>query len=393
MSLMIDGKKYYYFDNAATTFPKTEEVYNAIDDANRNFGVNAGRGQYTLAAKANKIIKDTTIAMENLFHCTGNQTCVFTDSATTALNTIIQGIEVTENCNVYITPFEHNAVLRTLYAKQKEKSFEIKQLSFNKETCSYNLEKIKSDFATNKPSVIVMTHASNTFGFITPIKEIAEIAKDISSDTTVILDCAQTAGLLDIDFSTGLFDYAVFAGHKTLYGPFGIAGFICKKNSNLKTFIFGGTGIESKSKEMPREIPDRFGAGSHNISAFAGLNAALSSIKLDAFETNFSKEMETRVKLIEVLKGFSNIKIYGDNTKNAVGIVSCTFDGYSAEEIGSVLDRFNICVRTGLHCAPLGHDLMGTAPAGTVRFSISKFTTDEDLNALKEALEYIRENS
>ena len=393
MSLTIDGKKYYYFDNAATTFPKTEEVYKAIDDANRNFGVNAGRGQYTLAAKANKIIKDTTVAMEKLFHCTGNQTCVFTDSATIALNTIIQGIEIPENCNVYITPFEHNAVLRTLYAKQKEKSFEIKQLSFNKESCDYNLEKIKSDFSTNKPSVIVMTHASNTFGFITPIKEIAEIAKEISSDTTVILDCAQTAGLLDIDFSTGLFDYAVFAGHKTLYGPFGIAGFICKKNSNLKTFIFGGTGIESKNKEMPREIPDRFGAGSHNISAFAGLNAALSSIKMDAFETNFSKEMETRVKLIEVLKGFSNIKIYGDNTKSAVGIVSCTFDGYSAEEIGSVLDRFNICVRTGLHCAPLGHDLMGTAPAGTVRFSISKFTTDEDLNALKEALEYIRENS
>ena len=393
MSLMIDGKKYYYFDNAATTFPKTEEVYKAIDDANRNFGVNAGRGQYTLAAKANKIIKDTTVAMEKLFHCTGNQTCVFTDSATTALNTIIQGIELHENCNVYITPFEHNAVLRTLYAKQKEKSFEIKQLSFNKESCDYNLEKIKSDFSTNKPSVIVMTHASNTFGFITPIKEIAEIAKEISSDTTVILDCAQTAGLLDIDFSTGLFDYAVFAGHKTLYGPFGIAGFICKKNSNLKTFIFGGTGIESKNKEMPIEIPGKFGAGSHNISAFAGLNAALTSINSDEVETNFCKEMETRVKLIEVLKDFSNIKIYGDNTQNAVGIVSCTFDGYSAEEIGSVLDKFNICVRTGLHCAPLGHDLMGTAPAGTVRFSISKFTTDEDLNALKEALEYIRENS
>lgn len=144
---------------------------------------------------------------------------------------------------------------------------------------------------------------------------------------------------------------------------------------------------------MPIEIPDKFGAGSHNISAFAGLNAALTSINSDEVETNFCKEMETRVKLIEVLKDFSNIKIYGDNTKNAVGIVSCTFDGYSAEEIGSVLDKFNICVRTGLHCAPLGHDLMGTAPAGTVRFSISKFTTDEDLNALKEALEYIRENS
>lgn len=393
MSVMIDGKRYFYFDNAATTFPKAEEVYKAIDEANRTYGVNAGRGQYTLAAKANSIIKKTTEAVETLFHCTGNQACVFTDSATTALNTVLQGIKIPDNANVYITPFEHNAVLRTLYAKQKYSKFNIIQLYFDTEKSEYDVNKINLQFSDSKPFLLAMTHASNTFGFITPIKEIAENAKKYNPETTVVLDCAQTAGLIDIDFSSGLFDYAVFAGHKTLYGPFGIAGFVCKKNTELNTFIFGGTGIESKSKEMPTDVPERFGAGSHNISAFAGLNAALSSINMDAFETNFSKEMETRVKLIEVLKGFSNIKIYGVNTKNAVGIVSCTFDGYSAEEIGSVLDRFNICVRTGLHCAPLGHDLMGTAPAGTVRFSVSKYTDDDDLEALREALDYIKENS
>lgn len=393
MSLLIDEKKYYYFDNAATTFPKPDAVYKAIDEANRSYGVNAGRGQYTLAAKANSIIKQTTQEIETLFHCNGSQTCVFTDSATTALNTILQNINIPEKSNVYITPFEHNAVLRTIYAKQNKLELNINELAFDINLCEYDISKIKLQFTEKKPTLLIMTHASNSFGFITPINEIAELAKKINNECIVVLDCAQTAGLVDVNFGNNLFDFAVFAGHKTLYGPFGIAGFICYKNTDLKPFIYGGTGIESINKEMPKDVPDRFGAGSHNISAFAGLLTALFELKNDNLAAILSKEMKTRVQLIESLKKFSNIKVYGSSTQNAVGIVSCTFEGYTPDEIGSVLDRFNICVRTGLHCAPRGHKLMGTSPAGTVRFSIGKYTNDEDFEALEKALEYIKENS
>jgi len=242
---------------------------------------------------------------------------------------------------------------------------------------------------------LIMSHASNTFGFVAPIKEISRLAKKINPKCVVILDCSQTAGLLDIDFSENLYDYAVFAGHKTLYATFGVAGFVMRKSIPLKTFIFGGTGIESANPKMPSESPEKYEAGSHNIIAISSLNASLDEIEKYGREDLLIEEQKKRERLLQILQKFSNIKIIDSenpNKENRVGIISCTFDNYSPDEIGSILNDKEIAVRTGLHCAPNGHKLLGTFPSGTVRFSLGRFTSEEDFSGLERALEWIGEN-
>lgn len=393
MSILCGGKKYAYFDNAATTFPKPQCVYDAMDECARNGAFNAGRGQYTLASAAHSLIAETRSGMEKLFGCTADYSCVFTDSATSALNTIISGLKIEPNANVYITPFEHNAVLRPLYARKKETGFSLFELEFDTERCVFDTEKIAGAFKKNPPDVLIMTHASNAFGFVTPVEKIAARAKSENPLCAVAIDCAQTAGLFTIEMKCGLFDYAVFAGHKTLYGPFGIAGFLCRKDSPLPPFLLGGTGIDSNNPEMPEEIPLRFEAGSRNINAVSGLNAALKEIEKCGTENLRQKEETLRRTLISELERFPNIRIVGKSEQTECsGIVSAVFENYSPDEIGNVLDTFNICVRTGLSCAPSAHKKMGTFPAGTVRFSLGRFTSEEDFEMLRTALEYIREN-
>ena len=203
-------------------------------------------------------------------------------------------------------------------------------------------------------------------------------------------DMAQTAGLIDTDITRNNIDFAVFAGHKTLCGPFGVAGFVTNKGDLLNPLIYGGTGVDSANLDMPSEIPVRFEAGSHNIHAIAGLHAALIWIKETGIDRIRQQEYDTTKELLRILKSHYNISTVRcpDEEKN-IGVISCVFDGYSSDSIGQVLSNHGIAVRTGLHCAPESHRFLGTAPSGTVRFSISYFTNNHDLEALDDVLEYI----
>lgn len=205
---------------------------------------------------------------------------------------------------------------------------------------------------------------------------------------------AQTMGLLDFNIVSSKADYTVFAGHKTLYGPLGIGGYITNKGLSLPPFIYGGTGLDSQNLNMPEVMPTKYEAGSHNIQAISGLYASLLWIRKIGISNIRRKEKETTEKLLLILDNYTNIEIVrGNNEDNNIGVVSCLFDGYSSDSIGQVLSDNDIAVRTGLHCAPNAHKFMDTFPAGTVRFSISYFTTDKDLSALDDALEYIEINS
>ena len=209
-----------------------------------------------------------------------------------------------------------------------------------------------------------------------------------------VADCSQTAGLIDNNLLLNQCDFAIFAGHKTLYGPFGIGGVIAPLNCNLTPLIFGGTGVESANPEMPKDEPIRYEAGSPNIQAIAGLNAALNWISEETIEVLRKKEKANTNKLIEIISKFNNIKMIGGSCDvDRVGVISCVFDGYSSDSIGQVLSNFDIAVRTGLHCAPQAHKFMNTFPAGTVRFSVNAFTTDDNFLHLENALKYIEENS
>lgn len=377
-----------YFNNAATTFPKPEEVYSFIDKYYRESGVNSGRGQNN---SASKLTQDTRYLMLELFHCTAKKV-VFTPSATEAINIILQGLPVSDNYNIYVSPFEHNAVTRVLNYLQGLYKLNIITLSVNEKELTYDLEKIKYQFAENKPNIVIMSHASNVCGVVAPINDICTMSRQYGSIN--VIDMCQTAGLIDTDLSSNIYDFVVFAGHKTLYATFGIAGFICNGDIKLKPLIYGGTGIDSANPDVPDTIPERYEVGSQNIMAIAGLYAALNWIKKTGIDCIYAKEKENHYKLISVLSKYNNIKIITPSeATETVGVVSCIFNGYSSDNIGQILSEQGVEVRTGLHCAPSSHRFLGTYPAGTVRFSVSYFNTDDDFAKLRQALDYIDENS
>ena len=376
-----------YFNNAATTFPKPEEVYSFVDKFYRESGVNSGRGLNNFASK---LTQDTRNLMLELFHCPSKKV-VFTPSATEAINIILQGLSIADNYNIYVSPFEHNAVTRVLNYLQGLYKLNILTLAVNEKELIYDLEKIKYQFAENKPNIVIMSHASNVFGVVAPIYDICMMSRQYGSIN--VIDMCQTAGLIDTDLSSNIYDFVVFAGHKTLYATFGIAGFICNGDIKLKPLIYGGTGIDSANPNVPDTIPDRYEVGSQNIVAIAGLNAALNWIKKTGIDRIYAKEKENHKKLLALLSEYKNIRIFAPSEATAsVGVVSCVFDGYSSDNIGQTLNEQCVEVRTGLHCAPFAHQFLGTFPAGTVRFSVSYFNTDDDFARLRQALDYIYEN-
>lgn len=379
-----------YFDNAATTFPKPECVFEGIDSFNRTLAMNINRGQYEQSVKAGQIVNETREMILQMFKAEASHKVVFTPSATIAMNMVLQGIDYYNKKYVYISPFEHNAVLRPLNYLRDRFEFEIVELAVNKTTMEYDLEAIKYQFQDKKPDVVIVSHASNVCGIIAPLKELFELSKQKNAIT--ITDMAQTCGLVDIDLTKVQADYVVFAGHKTMYSVMGIGGFLIKKGLNLEPSIYGGTGVQSALPKQPDTIPEKFEVGSLNTPAVASLYYSLKWL-LGAEKGHVRQiEEKNKERLYQILKKYGNIKMYGIST-HSVGIISCTFEGLSPDNVGDILAQNGVAVRTGLHCAPNAHKFLGTFPAGTVRFSVSYFTTDEDFTQLMEALDYIEENS
>lgn len=378
-----------YFDNAATTFPKPEAVYQAMDTFYRMYGGNAGRGQYRLAAEASRMMQETRQWMQEVLECE-NKDIIFTPSDTLALNMVIQGSLPQNTARVYISPFEHNSVTRILHHFEKQGKVEVRQIPI-REGYTYDRLTIQKQFAEEPPDMVIVSHVSNVIGLMAPVEDIFQEAKKYNALT--IVDMAQSAGLVPLHVGSDVIDYAVFSGHKTLYGPFGIAGFAKKKTIPLEPIIFGGTGIDSANQDMPDIVPVKYEAGSSNIQAVAGLHAAIKWL-LARKEEIIRKETENHQRLLDILKSYHNIQIVGpEDRRNCIGVVSCLFDQYSPDNIGNVLDEKGIAVRTGLECAPIAHQHLGTFPAGTVRLSVGYFTSESDFNELDQALQYIEENS
>ncbi|WFD11310.1 aminotransferase class V-fold PLP-dependent enzyme [Tepidibacter hydrothermalis] len=377
-----------YLDNAATTFPKPERVYEQMDKVGRAYGVNAGRSSYKLAKMANKLIDETKSELGSLVNTNEND-IVFSPSATIAFNQILQGLDFKTINNVYVTPFEHNAVMRTLNFLQKKYKFDIIIIPFDNKTFELDKSKLKIKFANNNPDIIIMSHVSNVTGYILPIEEIIQVASKYQP--IVILDAAQSLGLISIDLSKLDVDFLVFAGHKTLYGPFGIAGFINNyKKGNLNEYILGGTGSDSLNLNMPEEGPLRYEAGSQNINAVAGLNASLKWIKETGVENIFRKKKILTEKIISKLQKLYDINLYiPNNLDRHIGIVSFCLGDYNSNELGQILDEeFNISVRSGYHCSPFMQEFLQTQHnSGTVRISLGYFNSEEDIDKLIESLE------
>ena len=344
-----------YFDNAATTFPKPEEVYKQMDLLYRNIAGSVGRGEYQGAVSAANLLQDVRDMVLDVLHCPGKQV-IFTPTATLALNMILQGVLRQELKNVYISPFEHNAVTRVLHHFEQKGQIKVHILPVDRVNFIFDFAKIKLDFERTKP------------------------------------DMSQSAGLVNLQVGD-IFDFAVFAGHKTLYGPTGISGFVMRPDIRLEPVLYGGTGYDSANQDMPDNLPQRFEMGTMNTSGLAGLHGALKWLKEKGIENIWQREQEHRKKLLEILQRYYFVKFIGISEEaEYAGIVSCLLDGISSDSAATIFNERNISVRTGLQCAPLAHKFLGTYPAGTIRFSVGYFTSERDFAELEAALDDIQDN-
>lgn len=378
-----------YFDNAATTFPKPECVYDYMNQYYRNNGGSYGRGENEFSKSAKSLVEQTRMAIQKLLHCPAKQ-IIFQPSATISLNVIIQGVISNGATNIYISPFEHNAVTRVLHHFESEGKIKVHTLTVSKDF-TFDTQRIKFQFDDVKPDFVIMSHASNVFGVITPFEQVFAMAKKYGAVT--LLDMAQTAGLIDTDLSQEIVDFAVFAGHKTMYGPTGISGFVMNPSYKLAPVLFGGTGFDSANQDMPSVLPERFEIGTMNSQAIAGLYASVQWINEIGVNTIFEREKENRKHLITLLNSYDFAKVIGDfPNADYVGIVSCVIEGISSDTSGQLFAERKIAVRTGLHCAPLAHQFVGTFPSGTIRFSTGYFTSDNDFDELRQVLDDLNDN-
>lgn len=370
-----------YLDNAATTYPKPESVYSALDNANRCMAFNAGRGSYQAAKNVARMIDDTREKVASLVSARP-ETVSFESSATEAMNIIINGLDLKDGDNIYISPFEHNAIVRPLFNLQKTINLNIYTLPFFEKSWEFDGSKASDMFVMNKPKACFITHISNVTGYILPYGTIFALTKKYNCIN--ILDCAQSLGV--INPSTKDVDFMVFAGHKSLYASFGIAGFLNLTNTILKVSKSGGTGSDSLNTEMPESGNGRYESGSANSVAIAGLNQSIDWLREKDI---YSHEKELTTYLVSKLKELTKVVIFAPDKIDLFGIVSFAVKGYAAADIGDILSEdFDICVRTGYHCAPFIHDFIGSKQyGGTVRVSLSYFSSKTDIDVLVDALQ------
>lgn len=382
-------KDMLYMDNAATTYHKPECVYQAMEWANRCLSVNAGRGSYQLAQMAVEGIDNLRKELLSLIQSGSQAEVVFAPSATFAMNQIAGGLMLCEQDRVYVSPFEHNAVMRTLSYQQKKCGFTILELPLTVDKLEIDLEKTEYLFHKNPPTHVFLSQISNVTGYILPVEEIFYMAKEITSQqAVVIVDAAQSFGLVPWNYQKLPVDIMVFAGHKSLYGPFGIAGFIKKVGLKLQSALAGGTGSDSLSVTMPEGVAG-LEPGSPNITAVAGLYAAVQFLKKQGITEIYNREKQLTRELVKGLSNIEGVTLYlPENLERHIGIVSFSVAGYQSGEIGMILDEdYHIAVRTGYHCAPLIHKyLKDQEYGGTVRAALSCFTTAQEIERFVAAV-------
>lgn len=372
-----------YLDNAATTFPKPESVYIAMDQMNRTGAVNAGRGAYRLAQAASKLIYETKEQLRKLVHVDVTSAVVFSPSVTIAMNQIVNGMSLREKAVVYVSPYEHNAVARSVHELSKKKLLVVKELPID-DNLEIDVEKMKYEFALDKPDAVFCTHISNVTGYILPIEVIFDESKKYGAIN--ILDSAQSLGLVEVRADLIKVDVIAFAGHKTLYGPLGIGGFINVSNVPLDVYISGGTGSASLNLEMPEGRETRYESASSNIVAISGLNAALKVLDQKKI---FTYEKELLDYAYDKLSSIAEIRIcMPQKHEQYVGIISFIVTGFNSEDVGMILDEdFDIAVRTGYHCAPYIHKYLNDRVSlGTVRIGLGQFSTKEEIDKLADAI-------
>lgn len=378
-----------YFDNAATTFPKPKAVVDAMVNYMINGGGNAGRGSSSASLESSRNIFECREVLSSFFNFDKSENVIFTNNITTSLNTLFLS-SIQKGWHVITSSMEHNSVLRPLI-KLKDEGFitlDIIQCDLLGRIDLSDIEKA----INHNTKLMVFSHASNIIGTIQPLEKIGELCK--KHNLYFIIDSAQTAGIIDLDFKKLNCSALAFTGHKGLMGPQGIGGFIISDdlNSISKPFITGGTGSLSHSLYQPDYLPDKFESGTLNIPGIIGLKAALDFINKEGLHTIREKEESLSKYLLEKMLNIDSIKVYGlKSPKGRTATFSFNFKDIDPSEASFILDsEYGFVNRTGLHCAPLAHKTIGTFPEGTVRISLGYFNTYKEIDKFIDAINSIK---
>ena len=376
-----------YLDNAATSYPKPESVYIFMDRFYRRSGVNPGRSGYDLCMEAGELLDATRGLVTRFFNGRDADRLCFAYNATDALNLIIFGT-LAEGSHAVTTTLEHNSVLRPLYHLWKYRGVEVDHVPFDG-AGFVDPEEIRRRFRRNTHLVIV-NHGSNVIGTVQPIREIGRLCREHGIPFAV--DASQTAGSLAIDVQNDNVDILAFTGHKSLLGPTGIGGLYVSEGIAIRHTRAGGTGVRSAEKLHLEEYPYRLEYGTPNILGVAGLNAGVTWIQEKGIESVHRREMGLMAMLRDGLAQIDGITLYcQDSLTDHVSVLSFNIEGLEAGDAGTMLDvQYSIACRTGLHCAPLVHEQLGTAGIkGSVRFGIGPFNTEDHVRAAVKAVSEI----
>jgi cysteine desulfurase / selenocysteine lyase len=377
-----------YLDNAATTFPKPESVYVAMDTFLRTQCANPGRSGHRMSTESQRVVSRCRRAVAELLGAPDANHVVFTLNATDALNIAIRGL-VGPGDHVIATRIEHNSVVRPLEGLRRREGVEITYVDAG----SDGLVEAESIARALRPQtrMVAMSHASNVVGAVQPIEEVARLLRD--TPTLLLVDAAQTAGVLPISVREMGIDLLAFAGHKGTLGPPGTGGLVLGGKALPAPLREGGTGTVSESVAHPEELPERLEAGTLNVSGLAGLLAGVEYIAERGIGDILAHERAMSEALYRGLSEIPGASLQGptDFTRR-VGPVSLTLGETDPREVAAILDTsFGIATRAGLHCAPLTHESLGTSPVGTLRLSPGPFTTEEDVQAAVDAVRQVAE--
>ncbi len=373
-----------YLDQAATSFPKAPGISGAMTEYIDKIGSNLNRSSNELAAAAARTTLETRELLCRLFGFPDSAHVVFTPGVTYSLNYVLKGfLKPGDHC--VVSSMEHNAVVRPLIQLSRQ------GVAIDRAPCDREGNLLLPQFeALLRPEtrLVVMTHASNVSGTILPVPEVGALCR--KRGIAFVLDAAQTAGHLDLDFEAMGLSALCFAGHKGLLGPAGVGGMLLSPElaQSMEPLIAGGTGSVSDSEEMPDFMPDRFEAGTMNIPGIYGLNRALKYILEMTPQALREKEMALVAQFIEELRDLPGLRLVGEpDLARRVGVVSLDFLNRDHGEVSYQLsERYGILTRCGLHCAPWAHKTLGTFPQGTVRFSFSHFNTEAEVAAAAVAV-------
>lgn len=374
-----------YFDNAATSWPKPQAVYEAADRYLREIGAPAGRGGYRAAAEAEQVATGCRQQASALFGAGNPRDVVFALNGTDALNLAIQG-SLSSGGHVITTDVDHNSVLRPLRHLEDAGDVAVTRVACD-EQGFVSPDSIRESLRPDT-KLVVISHASNVTGAVQPVAQVGDLLSD--HEALFLVDAAQSAGHRSCAMESLGADMIATPGHKGLLGPLGTGLLAFKEGvaDRVQAIRFGGTGTLSEESRQPETMPEKFEVGNLNLPGIAGLRAGLEFLDSDEGRASHDREVELTGRLLEGLSRIEGLTLYGpSDLENRVGVVSFTLAGYDPQEVAGMLDAaYGIEVRAGLHCAPEIHRRLGTFPTGTVRVSLGVFSRVEEVDTAIEAI-------